>query len=272
MQDREALIEKLEAQMREWSARFAELKRRVGKAGAARRVEYAKQIAALQVHGDQAAERLRKLRGAGEQAWEELREATEKAWEEMAVGLEGAMFRLRPRASSSAAATKVADLMSRDVSSCGADDPLNGAARIFWERDCGCAPVVDAEALVVGMVTDRDVCMAAYFRNRPLTEMRVAEVMSKDVAVCRAEDPLPVAAAVMSRRQVRRLPVVDAERRLIGVLSLNDVARGVARARSGRRAVKAEEVLETLRAIGERKSAPSGSKAASSRRVGGMRK
>lgn len=270
MQEREALIEKLEAQMREWSARFAELKRRVGRAGAARRAEYAKQIAALQAHGDQAAERLHKLRGAGEHAWEELREATEKAWEEMAVGLEGAMFRLRPR--SAAAAAKVGDLMSRDVSSCGADDPLNAAARIFWERDCGCAPVIDAEARVVGIVTDRDVCMAAYFRNRPLTEIRVAEVMSKDVAVCRAEDPLPAAAAAMSRRQVRRLPVIDADRRLIGVLSLNDVARGAARARSARRAVKAEEVCETLLAIGERRGAQSASTAASSRRVGGVRK
>ncbi len=259
MQDREAFIEKLEAQMREWSTRFEELKGRARKASSARRAEYAKQIATLQKRRDEATKKLRELREAGEHAWEELREAIEKAWEEMAVELEGSMSRLRPRSASRGAVTKIGDLMSRDVSSCGADDRLNAASRIFWERDCGCVPVVDGASRVVGIVTDRDVCMAAYFRNRPLTEMRVGEVMSKDVVACRAEDLLPVVVEVMSRRQIRRLPVVDADQRLIGIVSLNDIVRETGHARSGRRAIPAEEVLQALDAIGERKVSQSGS-------------
>lgn len=261
MQDREAFIQKLEAQMREWSTRFEKLKGRARKASSARRAEYAKQIATLQKRREEAGEKLRELRGAGEHAWEELREAIEKAWEEMAEGLEGALSRLRPHSASRGAATKVGDLMSRDVSSCGADDRLNAASRIFWERDCGCTPVVDGASRVVGIVTDRDVCMAAYFRNRPLTEIRVGDVMSKDVVACHAEDLLPVAVEAMSRRQVRRLPVVDADQRLIGIVSLNDIAREASHARSGRRAIMAEEVLRALGAVGERKVPQSGSTA-----------
>jgi CBS domain-containing protein len=118
---------------------------------------------------------------------------------------------------------------------------------------CGCVPVVDDASHVLGMLTDRDVCMAVYFRNRPLIEVRVSDVMSKDVAVCGPEDPVSMAEEVMSRRQVRRLPVVDDDRRLIGILSLNDITREVARTHPGRRPIKAEEVLRTLSAIGERK-------------------
>ncbi len=256
MPDREAFVEKLEAQMREWSARLEDLKARVRKVTSARRAEYAKQIAALQSRRDEATEKIRELRGAGEHAWEELREAAEKAWQEMAVGLEGAVSRLRAHSASKAAATKVAELMSRDVASCGAADPLNAAARILWERDCGCVPVLDGASHVLGMLTDRDVCMAAYFCNRPLTELRVSDVMSKDVAFCRSEDPLSVAEEIMSRRQVRRLPVVDDDHRLVGILSLNDITRGAAHRSSmssGRRPIKAEEVLRTLSAIGDRK-------------------
>ena len=78
MPDREAFIEKLEAQMREWSARLEDLMVRVRKVTSARRAEYAEQIAALQSRRDEAAEKIRELRGAGEHALEELREAAEK--------------------------------------------------------------------------------------------------------------------------------------------------------------------------------------------------
>ena len=78
MPDREAFVEKLEAQMREWSARFEDLKARVRKVTSARRAEYAEQIAALQSRRDEATEKIRELRGAGEHALEELREAAEK--------------------------------------------------------------------------------------------------------------------------------------------------------------------------------------------------
>jgi CBS domain-containing protein len=254
MADREAFVEKLEAQLREWTKHLEELKARARKATAARRAEYSKQIAALQAHGDEATKRLHELRGAGEHAWEELREAAEKAWHEMSVAVDGAVTRLRAH-SPSAEPAKVADVMTRDVGGCAPGDRLNAAAKILWERDCGCAPVLDAADRVVGILTDRDICMAAYFGNRPLTELGVDDVMTKDVVVCRPEDAVASAETRMREHQIRRLPVVDEQHRLVGILSLNDIARESARARAGKRAVKPDEVLQTLCAIGERNRA-----------------
>jgi CBS domain-containing protein len=253
MPDREAFIEKLEARMREWSARLDELKARARKVTSARRAEHAERIAALQARRDEVVKKIRELRGTGEHAFEELREAAEKGWHELSAALDGAISRLRVHAASEAEATKVGDVMSRDVASCSAADPLNVAARIFWERDCGSVPVLDDGSHVLGMLTDRDACMAAYFSNRPLSELRVSDVMSKDVGVCAAADPLPVAEEIMSRRQVRRLPVVDEDHRLVGILSLNDIVREAAGEHPGRRPLGAPEVLRTLSAIGERK-------------------
>jgi chromosome segregation ATPase len=80
MPDREAFVEKLEARMHEWSARFEDLKARVRKVASTRRAEHAEQIAALQARRDEAKGKIRQLREAGGHAWEELREAAEKTW------------------------------------------------------------------------------------------------------------------------------------------------------------------------------------------------
>ena len=76
---------------------------------------------------------------------------------------------------------RVEQLMTRTVETCEPHDTLVTAARIMWTRDCGCVPVVVPEEgghRVVGMLTDRDVCMAAYLQGRPLSEISVASVMS----------------------------------------------------------------------------------------------
>ena len=75
----------------------------------------------------------------------------------------------------------VGELMSRDVRTCATSDSLNDAARIMWEADCGCAPVVEADGTVVGMITDRDICMAAYTQGRRLMQMTVESTASKNV-------------------------------------------------------------------------------------------
>lgn len=118
----------------------------------------------------------------------------------------------------------VRDLMSDDVCACTPEDSLQRAAEIMWSRDCGVVPVIDGERRVVGMVTDRDVCMHALMSGRPLRDCRVADAMSDDVCACGASDTLAHAQALMRGRRVRRLPVIDDHRQLIGVLSLNDLA------------------------------------------------
>jgi CBS domain-containing protein len=118
----------------------------------------------------------------------------------------------------------VEKLMSRNVQRCGVADDLNVPARILWENDCGCVPVVDAKDHVVGMITDRDICIAAYTQGRSLRDIPVREAMSKKLYSCRPADDVSKAVEVMRREQVRRLPVVDENARLVGVLSLNDLA------------------------------------------------
>jgi len=144
---------------------------------------------------------------------------------------------------------KVEQLMTKDVGTCGPDDSLGEAARIMWERDCGFVPVVESaeRRRVVGVVTDRDACMAAYTRGRALGEIRVGDVMSTGIRACRAGDDVASAEAAMREAQIYRLPVVDDADQLLGVVSLADIAREARReAGSKRREVSAAEVGETL--------------------------
>ncbi len=103
----------------------------------------------------------------------------------------------------------------------------------MWENDVGCLPVTegDESGFLVGMITDRDICMAAYFADRPMSEIRVAEVMAKDLCACNPGDDLAEAEAIMQETAVRRLPVIDETERVIGLLSLADLAREAIRQR-----------------------------------------
>ena len=140
-------------------------------------------------------------------------------------------------------------LMKTDVNACRPDDTGNCAARIMWERDCGFVPIVDENERVLAVVTDRDLCMAAYTQGKPLQEISLHSVMSKEIFSCRPDEDLSQAEILMRKRQVRRLPVTDAEGRLKGILSLSDITREAAKeAKSHPRKVEVSysEVAETL--------------------------
>ena len=144
---------------------------------------------------------------------------------------------------------KVERLMKTDVNACRPDDTGNCAARIMWERDCGFVPIVDENERVLAVVTDRDLCMAAYTQGKPLQEISLHSVMSKEIFSCRPDEDLSQAEILMRKRQVRRLPVTDAEGRLKGILSLSDITREAAKeAKSHPRKVEVSysEVAETL--------------------------
>jgi CBS domain-containing protein len=147
---------------------------------------------------------------------------------------------------------KIEELMIRDVKSCGPGDSLGRAAQIMWEHDCGALPVVEGGKLV-GMLTDRDVCMGARSLGLTLGELSVADSMTRRVWTCWPEDTLDAAVSLMRNHKVRRLPVVDRRGRLVGILSLDDLAREVARERKLLRSpqITAHEVAETLAAICE---------------------
>jgi CBS domain-containing protein len=97
----------------------------------------------------------------------------------------------------------------------------------MWDGDLGYLPVVDDAGRVVGTVTDRDVCMCAYTCGAELRQVPVDRAMSRRVHTCRPEDSLQNALALMAEKQVRRLPVTDDKGKLIGVVTINDIARGV---------------------------------------------
>jgi CBS domain-containing protein len=150
---------------------------------------------------------------------------------------------------------RVGELMTVDVKACGPWDSLNRAAQIMWENDCGCVPVVDDAGRVVGMLTDRDVCMAAYTQGRLLAEVSVSSAMSKTVVACKPEDAVAAAEQRMRDHRVRRLAVVDGEGRIAGVLSLSDIARRARHERAGgkkKRELSLDAVAETLGSICER--------------------
>lgn len=141
----------------------------------------------------------------------------------------------------------IRDIMSQPAVTCQPIDSLNTAAQLMWEHDCGALPVIDDDGHVVGMITDRDICMAAYTQGGTLRDVPVAQAMAKEVFSCQAEDALADVEQLMSEKQIRRVPVVNGDSRPLGVVSLNDIARFAASAR--RRNGIDREVIETLAAI-----------------------
>jgi CBS domain-containing protein len=121
--------------------------------------------------------------------------------------------------------TRVRDLMSPSPITCRPADDLRLAAQRMWEGDFGVLPVVDEARKPVGILTDRDICMAAYTRGRALAELSVADAMSRGVRTCKPSHSLRSAMDLMVTHQVRRLPVVSDEGTLVGIVSLADIAR-----------------------------------------------
>ena len=142
---------------------------------------------------------------------------------------------------------KTMDVMTREPRFVRVLDRLDAAARLLWDHDCGIAPVVDASGVLVGVITDRDLCMAAYTQGRALGDIAVSAVMSRSVRSCRPDDPLATVLQTMAEVQVHRLPVVDARGALVGIVSTNDLVR----AAHGRpAAVDVAGVIRTLATIG----------------------
>jgi CBS domain-containing protein len=112
---------------------------------------------------------------------------------------------------------------------CSVHDTLSAAAQKMWDHDCGAIPVVDDQGRITGIVTDRDICMAAYTQGRALDAIPVTTAMARQVFSCYADDRVEEAEAVMAEKQVRRLPVIDDDRQPIGMLSLGDIARATER-------------------------------------------
>src|SRR5262245_29692720 len=103
---------------------------------------------------------------------------------------------------------KVKDLMTTEVKFCGLETNLAAATELMWNNDCGILPIVEA-GQVIGVITDRDICIALGTRSRHAAEVVTASVVSPSVFVCSADDDVKTALAKMKKERVRRLPVTD---------------------------------------------------------------
>ena len=120
---------------------------------------------------------------------------------------------------------KIRDVMSNDVQVARPEDTLQNVAGRMAAGDFGFIPVADGDRLI-GALTDRDIVVRAVASGAG-PEARVLDVLSRDALVVRADDDLKVALDLMSSRQIRRLPVVDKDGRLVGVVSLGDLSTRV---------------------------------------------
>lgn len=120
---------------------------------------------------------------------------------------------------------KVKDAMVGTPVSCTSDTNLAAAAEMLFRHDCGVLPVVDAQEKVVGMITDRDMCIALGTRNELAGKIRVGQVASDNVFACKPDDDIHAALATMAQAKVRRLPVVSVDGALVGILSMDDIVR-----------------------------------------------
>lgn len=127
---------------------------------------------------------------------------------------------------------KVGDIMSHDVEVVNPDDTIQHAAFVMARIDAGCLPVGENDKLV-GMITDRDIAVRAVGQGRdPKTPVR--EIMSPEVKYCFDDEDVGHVSSNMSELKVRRLPVVDRAKRLVGIVSLGDIAKSRSPDKAGR--------------------------------------
>ena len=118
---------------------------------------------------------------------------------------------------------KVSEVMTRDVQTVRPDQPVQEAASFMLSNDAGSIPVTDGDRLI-GMITDRDIAVRGIAKGYgPDTPVR--ELMTDDLVIVRIDDTVEDAASKMSEAQVRRLPVIDQDERLCGIVSLGDLSR-----------------------------------------------
>jgi CBS domain-containing protein len=145
---------------------------------------------------------------------------------------------------------KVKEIMTSSPVVCDLNESLAEAAKTMWESDCGVLPVLKDGKEVVGLITDRDICMALAMRDCNSAAVSAEEVITGNVYSVKPEDEIQEALLLMQQHQVRRLPVVSPDGQLEGMLSLNDIALEVKEtAASAVPQITHADVINTYKAI-----------------------
>jgi CBS domain-containing protein len=145
---------------------------------------------------------------------------------------------------------KVKEIMTQAAVCCRPETNVGRAVELLWERNVGMLPVVDGSGKLMGIVTDRDLCIAMGTRNRLPGDLTVGEIAIQKVFTCKPDDDVHEALSIMSAKQIRRLPVVNREGVPVGILSLDDlvVHSEVGKLR-GACDLSSEEVTQSLKKV-----------------------
>ncbi len=127
---------------------------------------------------------------------------------------------------------KVREAMHQGAQWVSPDTPIREIARLMREHDIGSVPIGENDRLV-GMVTDRDIVCRAVADGKNLDNLKARDVMSEGIFYCREDADLQEAVRLMEEKQIRRLPVIDQNKRMVGILALGDISHAGPRNLSG---------------------------------------
>ena len=148
---------------------------------------------------------------------------------------------------------RVKEVMMGTPYYCQPETNLGVAAELMWNANCGFLPVEASDGKVIGVVTDRDICIALGTRSRLAGDVLVSEVMSGKLCSCAPDDEIHVALQTMKDGRVRRLPVVAKDGSLVGVISMDDILLRTEPVSLGKEPeLSSDEVVRTYRAITQR--------------------
>ena len=141
---------------------------------------------------------------------------------------------------------QIKQVMTANVATCQPQDNLAVVAKLMWDRDCGFVPIVDAAGKLVGVITDRDICIASATRRLLPEQIPAAQAMRRQpIHTCQPEETTDKALTTMKQFQVRRLPVIAADGALKGIVSMNDIVLAAQQKEGPRPA----DIVSTLAAI-----------------------
>lgn len=151
---------------------------------------------------------------------------------------------------------KVKEVMTATPYYCQPETNLGSATELMWNANCGFLPVESTEGKVVGVVTDRDICVALGTRNRLPGDVTVGEVMSAKLHCCDPDDDIHIALQTMKEGKVKRLPVITKNGTLVGVVSMDDILLRAEPTSMGRHPeLSSDEVVRAYRAVSQRQAA-----------------
>jgi CBS domain-containing protein len=139
--------------------------------------------------------------------------------------------------------------MTTNAAFCRRETNLAAVGALMWEHDCGLIPVLDDKEKVTGVITDRDICIALSTRDRQPSKITAGEITTAPAFVCSPDDEIQTALITMSREKLHRLPVVNRERGLVGILSIKDLLLQAEKGVGKKPGVSYDDVVQTFQAI-----------------------